>query len=667
MNEPERSSSSDRTKEFKPFVPADKELSELTFKALSIGVVMAIVLGAANAYLGMKAGLTVAATFPAAVVAMAALRPFKGTVLEENIARTTASVGEALVAGAIFTIPAFVISGVWDRLRYWESTAIMLVGGTLGVLFVIVLRRTMVEEADLPFPESVAAGELVKAGQGGQTGARYVFSAMGMAGAWELIKNSNGVQIVTDHTLAFLSLGTSSIEMLGERIRYAGGLLVASPAASPALVGVGFIVGPVISSVLFAGALTGWLLLVPLSLFLNPNLAGQAGEAGAWVDLSVEVWLRQVRPLAVGTMIVAAFYTLFRLRTSLASGIGQAVRDLQEVKTGARAVNRLQIDLDFKKVGAAIAVLCIPLFFLYLYFSGSLPGALLLTIVMVGLGFLFTAVAAYLVGLLGSSNNPISGLTLSSLLISAVLMVMIGVTGDLGIMAVLGVAGVVCCACGIAGDMMQDLKVGHILGGTPWKMELGEIIGVVFAALVLIWPMIAMDEVYHIGSAELPAPQAGLMALMSQGIVGGEMAWPLVISGMFLAVVLILIKAPSPMLIAVGMYLPFYSTAAIFVGGIIRQTLNRRLIRRRATAEEETRAVNTGVLMSSGFIAGEALMAVFLAFFVLGRNLLGWGPLPTISTSPWLGMLAFPALFYLLIKIPLNVMRTGGAPGVKVE
>ncbi|MDA2930208.1 oligopeptide transporter, OPT family [Acidobacteria bacterium AH-259-O06] len=656
------------TKDFKPFVPAETQLPELTVKAVVLGVVMAIVLGAANAYLGMKAGLTVAATFPAAVVAMAALRGLKGSVLEENIARTTASVGEALVAGAIFTIPAFVISGVWDRLRYWESTLIMLIGGLLGVLFIIVLRRTMVEEAELPFPESVAAGELVKAGQGGQTGARHVFSAMGMAGAWELIKNSYGVQIVSDYTRTFISLGTSSIEMLGQRISYVGGLLLESPAASPALVGVGFIVGPSIASVLFCGALLGWLLLVPLSLFLNPGLAAQVGEQASWVDLSVEVWLRQVRPLAVGTMIVAAFYTLFRLRKSLLEGIGKAVRDLRAAKTGAKEVNRLEIDLDFRKVGMAIALLSIPLFFLYLYFSRSIFGSLLLTVVMVVLGFLFAAVAAYLVGLLGSSNNPISGLTLSTLLISAILMVMIGVTGNLGIMGVLGVAGVVCCTAGIAGDMIQDLKVGHILGGTPWKMEVGEIIGVVGAAFVLTLPLIALHRVYEIGSAELPAPQAGLMALMAQGIVEGEMPWPLVIAGIFFALALILIKAPSPMLIAVGMYLPFHSTAAIFVGGIIRWILDTRLERKRVSAVERTSAVNTGVLLSSGFIAGEALMAVLLAFLVLGSDFFEWGRLfPQISANPWLGMLAFPLLVYLLVKVPLNAMQKGGAPGVKLE
>ena len=649
---------------FTPFVPEETGLPELTFRAVFLGVLMAIVLGAANAYLGMRAGLTVAATFPAAVVAMAALRMVGGSVLEENISRTTASVGEALVAGAIFTIPAFVISGVWDELRYWESTAIMLVGGLLGVLFIIVLRRTMVVEADLPFPESVAAAELVKAGQGGQTGAKHVFQAMGMAGAWELVKNSNGIQIVSSSATTFVNLGRSTIDMLGQQVSYLGGFILQTPAASPALVGVGFIVGPAISSTLFAGAVLGWLLLVPLGLFLNPQMAAEATDTAALIDLSTEIWLQQVRPLAVGTMIVAAFYTLFKLRTALIEGIGRVFTDIQTARSGSGSVTRLNLDLDFTKVGISIAVLSVPLLGLYWFFSQSLGGAVLLTVMMVVLGFLFSAVAGYLVGLLGSSNNPISGLTLSTLLIAAIVMVAVGVTGSSGILGVLGVAGVVCCACGIAGDMLQDLKVGHILGGTPWKMEVGEIIGVVVAAMVLIWPMIAMDRVYEIGSAELPAPQAGLMALMARGIVGGEMAWPLVVTGMFLAIGLILINSPSPMLIAVGMYLPFSSTSAIFVGGLMAWMLSRTLTARGASDATVTRATNTGVLLSSGFIAGEALMAVVLAFVVLGGSAFGIDQvLPSFMQSTLLGALVFILLYYMLVNVPLTASQEDGAPG----
>ncbi len=648
-----------------PYVPATVSMAELSFKALFLGVLMAVVLGAANAYIGMKAGLTVAATFPAAVVAMAALRPFRGTILEENVARTTASVGEALVAGAIFTLPAFVIAGAWENLHYWESTMIMLIGGVLGVLFVIMLRRTLVVEADLPFPESVAASEIVKAGQGGETGAKYVFVAMGLAGLWELFKNSNGIHLVHERTQAVFQFGRSQMEVLGERIEYTGGLLVATPSASPALMGVGYIVGPRVAAVLFAGAVMGWLLLVPLAVFLNPALSAGAVGPGSFADLANEVWSKQIRPLAVGTMIVAAFYTLYTLKDALVSGIRKALGDIN-VAGGRQAVPRTEIDLDLRKVFVAIGVAAVGTFFLYYFFTASLGGSAVLTAVMVILGFLFAAVAGYLVGLIGSSNNPISGLTLSSLLIAAVLMVLIGVTDVHGVAGVLGVAGVVCCAAGVAGDMMQDLKVGHILGGTPWRMQVGEIVGVIVAAMVLAFALMALHNAYTIGSAELPAPQAGLMALMANGIVGGQMAWPLVIVGMLFAVGLILIHAPSPMLIAVGMYLPFYSTAAIFVGGVVRWAFEKIADRRKLAEEQRTRAVNTGVLLSSGFIAGESLMAVLLAFLLLGGDFIpfllrlkasltpGWEP------SFWVSLIAFPAVFYLLVWLPLKRVRVGG-------
>lgn len=651
-------------KTFVPFVPASSNMAELTVKAVVLGSLMAIVLGAANAYLGMKAGLTVAATFPAAVVAMAALRVFGGTVLEENIARTTASVGEALVAGAIFTIPAFVISGAWDELRYWESTFIMIIGGVLGVLFVIILRRTLVVEADLPFPESVAAAEIVKAGQGGQTGAAYVFGAMGLAGAWEFLKNPNGLQLVQDSANRWFSLGKSTVEILQNKVEYIGGMLLATPAASPALIGVGYIVGMRVSAVLFSGAVMGWLMLVPLALFLNPALVSSLGAGESMVDLANSVWSNQIRPLAVGTMIIAAFYTLYNLRTSLIGGIKNALRDIGK-SSGVEAPDRTEVDLDFKKVFIGIGVLAIATFALYYHFAQNLGGAIVLTVVMVILGFLFSAVAGYLVALIGSSNNPISGLTLSALIIAAVLMVFLGVTDVHGIAAVLGVAGVVCCAAGVAGDMMQDLKVGHILGGTPWRMQVGELIGVVVAAVVLAFPLMALHKVYVIGSAALPAPQAGLMALMAKGIVGGDMAWPLVIVGMFLAIGLILINAPSPMLIAVGMYLPFESTAAIFVGGVIKWLLDRRLSAQGATDEEKTTAENTGILVSSGLIAGEALMAVMLAFVVLGGDFSGILKSLTellrdnSSAHFSLSLIIYPVLLYLLVFLPLKKLGEG--------
>jgi putative OPT family oligopeptide transporter len=658
-------------KPFVPFVPASRSMNELTVKALILGSIMAVTLGAANAYVGMRAGLTVAATFPAAVVAMAVLRLFRGTILEENIARTTASVGEGLVAGAIFTIPAFLISGAWEELHYLESTAIMLVGGVLGVLFIIILRRTLVVEADLPFPESVAAAEIVKAGQGGQTGAIYLFGAMGIAGAWEFLKNLNGIQLIQESASRFFAFGRSSIDILQGRVEYSGGLLAATPSASPMLMGVGFIVGTRISSILFAGAVMGWLLLVPLSVFLNPGLGALIGPDETYADLATAVWLKQVRPLAVGTMIVAAFYTLWNLRVSLITGIGRALKNIGAAK-GAEEADRTDVDLDLKKVLAGVGVTSVARFFLYYHFSGSIAGAVTLTFVMVILGFLFAAVAGYLVGLIGSSNNPVSGLTLSALLIAAVLMVMLGLTDVRGVAGVLAVAGVVCCAAAIAGDMMQDLKVGHILGGTPWKMQVGELVGVVVAALVLTLPLMALHRVYTIGSAELPAPQAGLMALMANGIVAGEMAWPLVIVGMFFALGLILIKAPAPMLIAVGMYLPFESTSALFVGGLVKWIFNLALDKKGATKDERARAENTGVLVSSGFIAGESLMAVILALLVIVGDV--WPPI--LGFQNWrfwsessfsLSLVAYAIVIYMLVWIPVSKMKEGGLPSTHLD
>ncbi|MEE8277808.1 MAG: oligopeptide transporter, OPT family [Thermoanaerobaculia bacterium] len=664
----------DKETPFTPFVPASEEMAELTFKALLLGTAMAIVLGAANAYLGMKVGLTVAATFPAAVVAMAALRPFRGTILEENIARTSASVGEALVAGAIFTIPAFVISGVWEEIHLVESAIIMLIGGVLGVFFVIMLRRTLVEEAGLPFPESMAAAEIVKAGQGGQTGAKHVFGAMGLAALWEVFVNPRGLGLVADSASRFFSFPKSQIELLGAKTEFTGGMRVDSPGALPALMGVGFIVGFRVSAVLFAGAVLGHLFLSPLALFLQPELAaGAAGEAG-WMAIAADVYNQQVKPLAVGAMIVAAFYTLYTLRTQLISGL---TRGFAEVRAGGGAkegANRLEIDLNLKRVGLGIIVMSVALFFLYRYFTQSNLGSLVLTVVMVILGFLFAAVAGYLVGLIGSSNNPISGLTLSTLIIAALLMLMLQVTGAAGIAGVLAVSGVVCCACGIAGDMIQDLKVGHVLGGTPWRMEVGEIVAVVPAALVLPAVLLALDQTYKIGSEQLSAPQAGLMALMAKGIVNQEMPWPLVIAGMFLAVGMILIKAPSPMLIAVGMYLPFAATSGIFVGGIFRSIMERSLAKAEADDAATLKAENTGVLISSGLIAGGALTAVIIAFLVLGYNLLGTPPpgledVPTfldsarqaigVRPNPWVGLIAFAGVLYLLTRVPLKAATEG--------
>ena len=377
----------------------------------------------------------------------------------------------------------------------------------------------------------------------------------------------------------------------------------------------------------------------------------------------MNIWLNQVRPLAVGTMIVAAFYTLFNLRSALITGIKKAMSDIKTAKNGLNQVNRLELDIDFKKIFITIAILSVPLFILYYYFSGSIGGSLILTLVMIIIGFLFSAVAGYLVGLVGGSNNPISGLTLSSLIIAAIILVAIGVTGVKGTLAVLAVAGIVCCAAGVAGDMLQDLKVGHILGGTPWKMQVAEIIGVIASSLVLIWAMALLHSVYQIGSEALPAPQAGLMALLAKGIMGGEMSWTLVVAGMFLGIGLIMIKAPSPMVIAVGMYLPFHSTFTIFVGGLIKWIHDLYMKNKKSTEGQRVKAENIGILISSGLIAGEALMAIILGFVFLAIKFyqipFDLSDFALIEPNFIIGLLLFIGLGYLLIKVPFNKAKAG--------
>ena len=312
----ETSSPLTKQKQFTPFVPAETNLREFTIKAVVLGVLMAAVLGAANAYLGLKAGMTVSATFPAAVVAMAALRLMGGSVLEENIARTTASVGEALVAGAIFTIPAFLMVGAWQTFNYWDSVMIMLVGGVLGVLMIIFLRRPLVEDATyLPYPESVATAEMVKAGQKGETGAKYVFGALGLAAVIELFKNPRGIQIFGENWSGFVQFAKSKIqfytgsETLGPAQTYGGGVFLSTPLASPALVGVGYIIGPRLAAINFSGGVFGWLVLMPIALFMNGGLEQLVHGGTAWSDVINEVWKREVRPIAVGAMLVGAVYT----------------------------------------------------------------------------------------------------------------------------------------------------------------------------------------------------------------------------------------------------------------------------------------------------------------------------------------------------------------------
>jgi putative OPT family oligopeptide transporter len=670
--------------EYKPYIDPKTDLKELTLPPLILGALMAIILGAANTYLGLKAGMTVAATFPAAVISMAVLRLFKSNILEENIARTTGAVGEALAAGAIFTVPAFVMVGAWENLNLFSgpwflATSLLLVGGILGVLLMILLRRTFMEDTSLPFPESQACTEIVKAGQGGQTGAGSVFSAMGLAGLLEFFTNPNGIAIIGGSYRGAFKLGGDSN----------GAFPFFSPEPSPAFLAVGYIIGPKYGAITAAGGVFGWMFLMPVMLYLmstndagfaatitgllsEGNWSGLYGGTSDFVGLS-SIYNNNVKMIAIGAMIVGAFFTLFRMRTNLAAGIGRSFKSLGRAGGGgSEDILRTDKDLNVKGVFAAIALMLVAMLVLYIILCGSFSISIIVTLVMGVMAFLFAAVAGFLVSIIGSSSNPISGLTLSTLLISAGLLALLGMGGGYlddgvtmseamkaGVIAVLGVATIVCCVAGVAGDMAQDWKVGHMLGGTPWRMEVGGFIGVVASSffLVSIISLLHNTTPGGIGGDLLPAPQAGLMAVTAKGIISGALAWELILMGILFAVGLICVGVPSPMLVAVGMYLPFPTIMAIFTGGII-QWIGALIAKRKgaADAKQLENISNRGLLVASGFVAGQALMGILLAILVtfeirLIKEAPGW------FGSKWLGGLVIVFLAGYMISSSLKALK----------
>ncbi|HPI28021.1 MAG TPA: oligopeptide transporter, OPT family [Candidatus Marinimicrobia bacterium] len=653
---------------FKPFVPANTDMKEFTIRSLIIGLIMAVVLGAANAYLGLKAGMTIAATYPAAVIGMAILRMMKGTILEENFARTVGSIGESVAAGAIFTIPAFYIAGIWTDFatlpNYLIASSIMLVGGVLGVLFVALLRRVMVEDVELPFPESVAAAEIHKAGQKGGTGAKFLFGAMGLgAGIQALIS----LKVFTDLKDWFITFKKAIIQ-LGSSGSATGqsGMVLTAPRVSPAYIGVGYIIGPKLASLNFSGGLLAWGLFVPiLTYFIAPSILPDttAVTTDTWMALSSQVWRNLVRPIAVGGMLMSAIYTLFKMRKSLINGLSRSISDVKKAAQGVQVNERTEQDLKFTTVMFGISLAAVGTFFIYLFFAKNVIAALVATVVMIIAGFFFAAVSGYLVGIIGSSNNPISGLTLSTLIVAALLMVALGMKGTPGVAAVLGVAGVVCVSAAVAGEMLQDLKVGHILGGTPWKMQVGDLIGVALSAVVMFIPLIILHQGdinmggTGLGGTNLAAPQASLMAMLSQGIVSGEMAWPLIIVGILLGLGFILMQVKSPMLVCVGMYLGLETTFAIFVGGLIRGLLDHYVAKRRCNDAQKSRVENTGVLLAAGLIAGEALVGLLVALLAILK--VGYDKwLPSIfNFLPFrfeVSLLIFGLIGWILVSIPLK-------------
>ncbi|MBI2343612.1 MAG: oligopeptide transporter, OPT family [Deltaproteobacteria bacterium] len=663
-----------------PAETAEQTGPELSLRALLLGLLLAAILGAANAYLGLKAGMTVAATFPAAVIAIAAFRlPFmRGGVLEQNIARTTATVGEALVAAAIFTLPAFVIARVdgepvWATFNLWQSIAILGLGGILGLLFIIVMRRTLTVDSHLPFPESYACYEIVRAGQRGAADAKYVFGAMGGGMLLELFKNTAGIPLITATKTAILSF-------VGKH-----GLALQTPLASPAIIGVGFIIGPRYATLAFTGGLMAWVVLIPILMGLNidPTIAQDP-----LIDATKHLWKHHVRTMAIGAMFMASFYTLWGLRQSITSAFQRAFRRTHPQEAVERHC-RTEHDLNIKGCFIVAFLLALPMAVVFYHYTHSMVVALVGLVLLLVLGFFLAVIGGWLCGLVGSSNQPVSGITLTALIIMALVLFLLKTAGSAGVAAALTFAVVICSAAALSGTLIQELKVGHLLGATPWKMELAQILGTIVVAFFAVYPMVLLHEStiatnlaaglppIGIGGEALPAPQAGLMAHVATAILGGSIDWTLMLIGMGIGALIILCRIPGPMVVAVGMYLSFYTTAAIFLGGVLRWLLDRQLAKRPASGTARIDAQNRGILLASGFIAGEALTGVVLAGVVMlflkmaTANPSAWGALgqhlslsalfsPTWIAAfaeqfgGWCSLVLFALVAWTLLAIPLR-------------
>jgi len=647
---------------FEPLVPAEKSIPELTIKAALTGIILALIMGPANAYLGLYAGMTVSAAVPGAILAVALLKPFKPTVLEVTLGMMGAASGEALAAGVIFTIPALVVIGAWHQIHYMETTVIALIGGVLGVLWMVLLRRALIVKTDLPFPEGIAVAAVINTAVGSEEeGGGSMWMLIGAILAAIVKFSQVSLNVFRGAIQKVYSFGTYGV--LGKTNK---GFFYGGTAASPALLGVGYIIGPRIAAFVFAGGLLGWIIITPLILLSTGLPPGATPLEGF-----MEVWSSYVRYLGVGAMVVGGLYTIWKLRKNLGEGVKEAIIGLKG--GGVETKKRTERDLDIKKVFIVIGILVIPVFLIYAWLSNMYAISFAMAVFLVLLTFIASAIAGYMAGLLGSSNNPISGVTVAVLLIVALIMLAFGVRGTSGEVIVIGMAAVVCAGAAISGDVLQSMAAGQMLGATPWKQQIAEILGVSAAAPVLALVIQALDKAYGIGSTNLPAPQAFLMGGIVKGVIGGEMVWPFVIAGAVLAIVLILMDIPV-LPVAIGIYLPFTLAVPILAGGIIRAIVDRILQKESSGEEEEElsdwemaikttgvkpkeKAHRVGLLFAAGLIAGEALMGVISAFLIIGHL-----NLQIMETAPaWPGMLIWGYIAFLLGYVVIREFRKAKA------
>ena len=588
----------DNKNEFKPYIPASKVTPEITVASVVMGILLAVVFGAANAYLGLRVGMTVSASNPAAVIAMGVIRIImrKNSILESNIVQTVGSAGESLAAGAIFTLPALFLwaaEGKMDKPSMIEITLIALLGGLLGVFFMVPLRNALIfkELGVLPYPECTACAEVLLAGEKGGANAGTVFAGMGFAALFKFI--IDGLKVVS---------GEISLKFKG----YAGEI---GTQIYPAVMSVGFICGPRIASYMFAGGLLSWMVIIPLIVLFGSEIVLYPGtvsigemfaESGA-----SEIWSTYIRYIGAGALAAGGIISLIKSLPLIVKTFAGAMKSISGA--GASSNERTAQDINIKIVIIAILVLT-----LLVWLIPAIPVSLLGAFIVVIFGFFFATVSSRMVGLVGSSNNPVSGMAIATLLIATLILKVTGAEGAAGMASAIAIGSIICIVSAIAGDTSQDLKTGYILGATPKKQQFGEILGVTASALAIGGTLYILDSAWGFGSDELGAPQATLMKLIIEGVMGGDLPWGLVLIGVCIALVVELIGIPV-LPFAIGVYLPVQLNACIMIGGVIRLAMEKL----KKSEDEKKEIINDGVLFCSGMIAGEGLVGILLALLAV--------------------------------------------------
>ena len=591
--------------EFKPYIPADSVMPELTVTSIVMGMLLAVIFGAANAYLGLRVGMTVSASIPAAVISMGVIRVImkRNSILESNMVQTIGSAGESLAAGAIFTMPALFLwaeEGLCDMPSLVEITLIALCGGVLGVLFMVPLRNALIvkEHETLLYPEGTACADVLLAGEEGGANASTVFSGMGLAAAFKFVVD--GLKVLpSDVAFAFKSFkGEVGMEVY------------------PALLGVGYIVGPQIASYMFVGSVIGWMVIIPLICLFGPDTWLYPADVGKTIaDLyaaggAAKIWSTYVKYIGAGAIATGGIISLIKSLPLIITTFRDSIKSMKGGKNTNTARTAQDLPMQMILFGIVAMILII-------WVVPAIPVTLLGAAIIVVFGFFFATVSSRMVGLVGSSNNPVSGMAIATLLIATMSIKASGKTGIDGMTAAIAIGSVICIVAAIAGDTSQDLKTGYLLGATPKKQQMGEIIGVVVSGLAIGGVLYLLNAAWGYGGAEVPAPQATLMKMIVEGIMGGNLPWNLVFVGVFLAIALEILRVPV-MPFAIGLYLPIYLNASIMIGGVVRMFMDRR---KNVDEETKTKQTTDGTLYCAGMIAGEGLVGILLAIFaVFGIN-----------------------------------------------